>query len=382
MITTGLYIHWPFCAAKCPYCDFNSHVAAKIDEQVWADAYLKTLAHYADLLPDRTISSIFFGGGTPSLMNPKTADAIISALHKHWPVANDIEITLEANPTSVEAEKFKAFKAAGVNRVSMGVQSLNDVDLKFLGREHSAAEALKAVNTARSVFDRYSFDLIYARPEQTLKAWEAELKDALTYINGHMSLYQLTIERGTPFYTFEKDGRFVMPDNDLAADFYMLTQEIMNAAGLPAYEVSNHAAAGQESRHNMIYWRYDDYIGIGPGAHGHITLADGIKYATRAHKTPAKWLDKVSQNGHGAHPFQAIAPQDQFAEALMVGLRLSEGIDLEDVSTRTGWRWQDSVSPAKIQTLCDEELLIQSGTHITATVKGRLQLNALIGFLL
>ena len=262
----GVYIHWPFCAAKCPYCDFNSHVRGDFDQTKWADAYVQTIRHYAELVPDKQVVAIFFGGGTPSLMEPQTVERIIDAVQSTWPIANDVEITLEANPTSVETQKFEGFRSAGVNRVSLGVQALDDNDLKFLGREHSVDEALKAIEIAGAVFERYSFDLIYGRPDQSLEDWEVELKKALKYVRGHLSLYQLTIERNTPFYMQYHRGEFAIPDDVQGAEFYHATQDIMEAGGLPTYEVSNHASAGHECRHNQIYWHMADYIGIGAGA--------------------------------------------------------------------------------------------------------------------
>ena len=321
----GVYIHWPFCKSKCPYCDFNSHVHDKIDHAQWRDAYLKDLSHWAELTGVQMVTSIFFGGGTPSLMKPDVVADIIAAIQQKWRVSNDCEITLEANPTSIEIDKLRGFRDAGVNRVSIGVQSLRAADLKFLGREHSPHEAMRAIDMAAKIFDRFSFDLIYARPQQTVAAWTEELHEALSHAGKHLSLYQLTIEQGTPFHTRHARGEFVVPEQNLAADLYDVTQDIMNAAGLPAYEVSNHAASGEESRHNLVYWRYDDYVGIGPGAHGRVTL-DGKKYATRAHRAPEKWLELVCQSGHGLMPQEEVSPESQFQERLMMGLRLSEGV--------------------------------------------------------
>jgi len=286
----ALYIHWPFCASKCPYCDFNSHVADSIDHDRWVARYLEEIDRYADEMSGRKIVSIYFGGGTPSLMRPSSVEAILDRVQARWKIANDIEITLEANPTSVEMEKFADFRVAGVNRVSLGVQALNDDDLAFLGREHSVDEALQALEIAKAQFERVNFDLIYARPEQGLKDWEQELDRAAELAVGHLSLYQLTIERNTPFYMSHAKGDFKIPEQELAADFYVLTQEVLEAAGLVSYEVSNHAVVGQESRHNLMYWHYGDYIGIGPGAHGRVT-SGGEKYATRAHAAPQIWLD-------------------------------------------------------------------------------------------
>jgi oxygen-independent coproporphyrinogen-3 oxidase len=291
----GLYVHWPFCQAKCPYCDFNSHVAARIDHARWREAYLKEIAVYAGLVPDRVLTSIFFGGGTPSLMEPETVAEVIAAARRAWPVANDLEVTLEANPTSVEAGRFAAYAEAGVSRVSLGIQALNDTDLQRLGRRHSVAEAIQAYEVARKFFNRTSFDLIYARQDQTLVDWRAELRLALDLAVDHLSLYQLTIEGGTAFGDRYAAGKLRgLPEEDLAADMYEATQDICGTAGLEGYEVSNHAKPGAESRHNLIYWRYGDYVGIGPGAHGRLTL-NGQRHATEAWRAPGKWLDSVAK---------------------------------------------------------------------------------------
>lgn len=379
----GVYIHWPFCASKCPYCDFNSHVRESIDHAAWEKSYLTEISYYAALTTGRTVQSIFFGGGTPSLMAPETVGAVIEAVKSHWPVANDIEITLEANPTSIEADKFAAFAEVGVNRVSIGVQSLEDQSLKFLGRKHSAKEAMQAIEIAGKYFDRYSFDLIYARPDQGLKEWRQELEKAIEFTNGHMSLYQLTIEQGTPFYTQYNRGEFLMPDQDVSGGFYEETQEIMDKAGLPAYEVSNHAAEGQESRHNLVYWQYGDYVGIGPGAHGRLTLPEG-KVGTRAHRAPEIWMEKVAMQGYGAHPFETIAPEERFTEALMMGLRLREGVDLRRLEAESGKKWDALLDRKKMAALADEGLLIiDEGVYrIAPTMAGMQRLNGVLGYLL
>ena len=283
----GIYIHWPFCKAKCPYCDFNSHVRERIEEDVWRGSYLKELAHFAAMVPGRSVTSIFFGGGTPSLMNPKTAETVIDAVSRHWRVANDIEITLEANPTSVEAGKLRDFRAGGINRVSLGIQALDDRDLKFLGRQHNQTEALAALDLAANTFDRFTFDLIYARPGQTPDSWARELDRAMTFAADHLSLYQLTIETGTVFEQAYARGDFVLPDEDVQAELYEMTAERLGVAGLAPYEISNYAKPGSESRHNLTYWRYGDYVGIGPGAHGRLAL-DGKKIATRQHRASAR----------------------------------------------------------------------------------------------
>jgi oxygen-independent coproporphyrinogen-3 oxidase len=366
---TALYFHWPFCAAKCPYCDFNVHVSAQIDQPRWANAYCQALRYYAQIMPDRVIGSIFFGGGTPSLMHPETIATIIEEIKKLWPLASNPEITLEANPTSAEADQFRNFKNAGINRLSIGVQALNDADLKFLGRQHDSAQAIRAIRTAADIFERYSFDLITARPHQNLESWKRELMHAVTLARGHLSVYHLTIERNTPFYFQQAQGLFEIPDDDLSADLYECTQDILEHAGLPAYEVSNHAAAGQESRHNLAYWHYQDYIGIGPGAHGRITL-DGMKNATRDHSAPSIWLERVEQSGNGAHPFERLSHRTAFEERVMMGLRLNAGLS---------WAGLDL---NKIQKLEEENLLTSTDTHIFPTRAGRMKLNALTMFLL
>ncbi|HWM83388.1 MAG TPA: radical SAM family heme chaperone HemW [Pseudolabrys sp.] len=323
----GVYIHWPFCLSKCPYCDFNSHVRhGAIDQQRYVRAFATEIASVAERAGGRTVSSIFFGGGTPSLMQPETVGGILDAVGKHWHVTPDVEVTLEANPTSVEATRFRGYRAAGVNRVSLGVQALDDVSLKDLGRLHSAREALDAVAVARSIFDRYSFDLIYARPRQTPDLWAAELKRAIAEAAEHLSLYQLTIEPGTPFHALHAAGKLVPPDEDTARALYDITQEICEAAGLPAYEVSNHARPGAESRHNLIYWRMHDYAGIGPGAHGRLQVG-AQRFATATEKRPETWLMRVEALGHGTIVNELLSLEEQADELLLMGLRLKEGID-------------------------------------------------------
>lgn len=380
----GIYIHWPFCASKCPYCDFNSHVRESIDHAAWEKSYLREIEYYAGLTKGRTVHSVFFGGGTPSLMAPETVASLIAAIRKYWPVANDLEITLEANPTSVEADKFRAFADAGINRVSLGVQSLEDQQLAFLGRKHSAKDAMEAIDVASKYFNRYSFDLIYACPGQTVSGWRQELEKAIKMTNGHMSLYQLTIERGTPFYTEHKRGAFHVPDQDLAGALYEETQDIMEAAGLPAYEVSNHAREGEESRHNLVYWRYGDYAGIGPGAHGRLTLADKGKTGTRAHRAPEIWMDKVTENGHGAHPFEYIGPEERFTEAMMMGMRLRAGIDLKQLETEAGRPWAELLCRDKIDRLAGENLVVldDKAGRLMPTRDGLQRLNSVLSYLL
>ena len=323
----GVYIHWPFCLSKCPYCDFNSHVRhGGYDEAHSVRAIQSELAAAAERAPGRIVSTIFFGGGTPSLMHPQTVGAILDSIGKHWTVAGNVEVSLEANPTSVEATRFRGYRAAGVNRVSLGVQALDDQSLKELGRLHSAREALDAIAVARSIFERYSFDLIYARPRQTLEGWKAELKLAIAEAAEHLSLYQLTIEPGTPFFGLHKAGKLIVPDDDLGRDLYDLTQQICGDAGLPAYEVSNHARPGAECRHNLVYWRGHEYAGVGPGAHGRLNI-DGRRYATETEKKPEAWLDLVARNGHGLTVDEKLQPGEVADEFLLMGLRLTEGID-------------------------------------------------------
>jgi putative oxygen-independent coproporphyrinogen III oxidase len=323
----GVYVHWPFCAAKCPYCDFNSHVRhAPPDQARYVEAFKAEIAHRAALAPGRVVSSIFFGGGTPSLMEPATVAAILDAIAGHWTMGNDVEITLEANPTSVEAGRFRGYRAAGVNRVSLGVQAMNDADLKALGRMHSADEAKQAIKTAASIFERYSFDLIYARPNQSLAAWRSELTEAIDYAVEHLSLYQLTIEPDTPFYALHKAGKLITPDPELAGQLYELTQEICTERGLPAYEISNHARPGAESRHNLIYWRYGEYAGVGPGAHGRLVI-NGQRRAQSTMKKPEQWLKQVMTAGHALIENEALSLEAQGDEFLLMGLRLIEGID-------------------------------------------------------
>lgn len=373
----GLYLHWPFCAAKCPYCDFNSHVSGSIDQDAWREAYLREIDRYAALTKDRVLNSVFFGGGTPSLMPPRTVDAILDRVRHHWTLANDLEVTLEANPGSVESDRFKGYASAGVNRVSLGVQALNDADLRRLGRLHSVVEARSAYDVARNQFDRVSFDLIYARQDQTPDQWRAELTEALTLAADHLSLYQLTIEPGTAFGArHAAGGLHGLPGEDWAADMYELTQELCQAAGLPAYEISNHARAGAESRHNLIYWHHGDYIGIGPGAHGRLTL-DGTRRATEAISDPDQWL-KGSDRGATELPSQAILPQDQAGEYLMMGLRVLDGIDLDRYTALAG----GPPDPTAISQLRDLGMVRTDDRTLSVTARGRPLLNAIITELL
>lgn len=377
----AVYIHWPFCKAKCPYCDFNSHVRASIDEQEWCAAYLRALDYYAALVPDREVVSVFFGGGTPSLMHPDTVSAILKKVQQSWPMREGCEVTLEANPTSVEADKFRAFRGAGVNRVSLGVQSFDEDALKFLGREHSVHEAVDAIEIAADVFERFSFDLIYALPNQNLKNWHEQILKAQEFMPDHLSVYQLTIEKSTPFYMQHKKGVFEIPNEDLATDFYTLTQDMMEEYGLPAYEVSNHARAGQESQHNMIYWTYGDYIGVGPGAHGRL-LVEGKKQALRDHSAPDRWLDRVREYGQGLHNPEFLNAADQFEEGLMVGMRLVRGVDVQHLQRRTGLCFDDMIDAKRFQRLCDEGWIARDGDIVRLTREGMLRLNAIVSYLM
>jgi putative oxygen-independent coproporphyrinogen III oxidase len=323
----GVYVHWPFCLAKCPYCDFNSHVhRGAFDESGYVAAYAREIAWFAERTPGRTVQSIFFGGGTPSLMSPEAVGAILESVGRHWKIDPRAEITLEANPTSVEAERFRGYRAAGVNRVSLGVQSLRERPLLELGRKHTVDEAIAAVRLAQSIFPRSSFDLIYARPGQTLEDWRDELTEAVWLSQGHMSLYQLTIEAGTRYFDLHRAGKLKLPDEELAAEFYELTQELTAEAGLPAYEISNHARPGQESRHNLIYWRYGEYAGIGPGAHGRILMGDS-RHATATEKLPFEWQKRVAAKGNGLVTDDTLTWEEEGDELLVMGLRLREGID-------------------------------------------------------
>jgi putative oxygen-independent coproporphyrinogen III oxidase len=372
----GVYVHWPFCASKCPYCDFNSHVrAGGIDEARFLAAYLRELRHWAELAPARNVGSIFFGGGTPSLMSTATVAAVLDEITRLWTVEPDAEITLEANPSSVEAGRFRGYRMAGVNRVSLGVQSLDDEVLRTLGRLHTAAEARAAIGVARDTFERFSFDLIYARPRQTLEAWRRELGDALSLAAAHLSLYQLTIEAGTPFADLHARGRLRIPEAEAAHDLYEATQELTARAGLPAYEISNHARPGEECRHNLLYWRYGEYAGIGPGAHGRV-LIDGTRHATTTERAPERWAERVEAVGHGLIERAALSKAEETDEALLMGLRLSEGIDLDDLAAIGGLR-PDERAIAKLVGL---GLIERSGptNGIRATRAGRFVLNEVV----
>jgi putative oxygen-independent coproporphyrinogen III oxidase len=370
----GVYLHWPFCASKCPYCDFNSHVRhGGIDEPRFRAVFLRELEHWAALTPGRTVSSIFLGGGTPSLMSAATVGAILDAIARHWPLASGAEITLEANPSSVEAARFRGYRDAGVNRVSLGVQALDDGVLRTLGRLHTAAEALAAIEVARGTFERFSFDLIYARPGQTLEAWREELGHALTLAGRHLSLYQLTIEPATPFAELYARGKLRVPEGEMARAFYDLTQELTEAAGLPAYEISNHAAAGEESRHNLLYWRYGEYAGIGPGAHGRAVMG-GVRQATSTERNPERWAALVEERGHGLAETMVLNPAEEADEALLMGMRIAEGLDLDRLAALTGF----APSEAALADLAGLGLIERRGHRVNATAAGRIMLDQVV----
>lgn len=370
----ALYIHWPFCARKCPYCDFNSHVRASVDHALWEQALLADMRHEATLAGGERLHSIFFGGGTPSLMPPALVASLLHEAETLWGFSPDIEITLEANPSSVEAAKFADLAEAGVNRVSLGVQALDDETLRFLGRLHGVDEALAALEMAQEAFNRVSFDLIYARSGQTGSQWRAELQRALGFGTSHLSLYQLTIEPGTRFATDVRQGTFVPLDDDPAADLFALTQEMTTSAGLPAYEVSNHARHGEESRHNLTYWRYDDYCGIGPGAHGRRT-----GYATMRHKKPENWLAAIDAHGHGAQVESALSASEQASEALMMGLRLAEGVDLAAMASRFGLAATSLVDAERVDFFQRLGMVGWDASRLAVTPQGMPLLDALLG---
>jgi oxygen-independent coproporphyrinogen-3 oxidase len=366
----GIYIHWPFCLSKCPYCDFNSHVAEKIDQAAWREALLRELDEGAEQTKDRTVTSVFFGGGTPSLMDPATTAALLERIGKRWRVAEDIEITLEANPGTVDAERFREIRAAGVNRLSMGLQALDDSQLKFLGRVHDSTQAARAVELARAIFPRISFDLIYARPGQSLESWRAELNRAISMAADHLSLYQLTIEPGTAFHPMAARGDFIMPDDDHAAALFELTQEITEAAGLPAYEISNHARPGAECRHNLLYWQGDDFLGIGPGAHGRLTDEAGRTTSHRRHRAPEIWRGMVMERGEGTADSGVLTSEDRLTELVMMGLRLTEGLSLT--------KFPHLEAALDLDEMLAEGFLEKAGGYLRATAKGRLLLNRVI----
>ena len=377
----AIYIHWPFCKSKCPYCDFNSHVRERIEQERWRAALLAELDHAAQETAARRVTSVFFGGGTPSLMAPATVAALLDRLSSRWEVASDAEITLEANPTSVEASRFRELRLAGVNRLSLGVQALDDKALRLLGRGHDRSEAVGAIELAEHHFDRYSFDLIYARPGQALADWQTELDQAISLVGDHLSVYQLTIEPGTAFAAAAARGDLVLPDDELAGAFYEATQEKLTAAGLPAYEISNHARPGCESRHNLTYWRYGDYIGVGPGAHGRLTLG-GSKLASRQLRAPETWLAAVERGGHGTQERLPLSPAERREEMLMMGLRLAEGIDRARFHAELGEEIEQALDPARLARLAAGGFLVLDDRGLRATPAGRQRLNAVLASLL
>lgn len=378
-IMFAIYIHWPFCLSKCPYCDFNSHVAAAIDQEAWCRAYLSEIDHFAALTQERQVGSVFFGGGTPSLMAPGTVAAVLDRIAAHWPLAPDLEITLEANPGAVDAARFRGFRAAGVNRLSLGIQALNDRALGFLGRRHTLDEALAAIQLARDNFPRISFDLIYARPGQTVADWTTELRQAIALAADHLSLYQLTIEPGTAFHPLQARGAFVLPDNDGAAALFETTREVCAAAGLPAYEVSNHAAPGAECRHNLVYWRGGDWLGIGPGAHGRL---DGGLTALRQHRAPAVWRAAVERDGHGTCETTRLDATERIEELLMMGLRLTEGVSARRFRDQTGLEVAEALSTSGLRDMVQGGYLEIDPRGVRTTPQGRLLLNAVLDRLL
>lgn len=379
MTAAGLavYVHWPFCRSKCPYCDFNSHVREAIDQRRWRAALLRELDYWAGRMPGRTVTSLFFGGGTPSLMEPGTVAAVIARVGARWTMAADVEITLEANPTSVEAARFAALADAGVNRVSLGVQALDDAALRFLGRQHAAREALDAVALAHRNFSRVSFDLIYARPDQTPAAWRDELRTALGHAGEHLSLYQLTIEKQTAFEGAYRRGEFALPDEDTAVALFEATQELMERAGRPLYEISNHARPGAECRHNLTYWRYGDYVGIGPGAHGRPRIG-GTKFAARQHRAPETWLDQVERQGHATTACDPVPRDEQAEEALMMGMRLAEGIDADRFRAATGVALDDALDPKGLAAMIEGGFVERSAGGLRASREGLLRLDAVL----
>jgi putative oxygen-independent coproporphyrinogen III oxidase len=377
VIERAVYIHWPFCESKCPYCDFNSHVRETVDHDRWREALCREVRWWGERAPDGPITSVFLGGGTPSLMAPGTTSAVLAEIDRCFCLADDCEITLEANPSSVEAGRFRDFRAAGVNRLSLGVQSFDDDTLRFLGRAHDASQALAAIDTARTVFDRFSFDLIYALPDQTEAEWGNALARAIDLSAGHLSLYQLTIEPNTGFAGAVKRGAWQPMDDDRAADFFDHTQEVCSIAGLPAYETSNHAALGHESRHNLAYWQYGSWIGIGPGAHGRPLLADGHRAATANWKKPERWLESVEAVGHGCEEDDFLSTSEQAEEALMMGLRLSEGLGAAAFRERTGVSIVDAVDGDACARLADLGLIDCRNEGIAVTSAGRLLLNSI-----
>ena len=379
--TVAIYVHWPFCLSLCPYCDFNSHVRENINYMHWQSSLIKELKHYAKFTGKRIVKSIFFGGGTPSLMPPSIVDKIINEIEKLFYIDKNIEITLEANPTSAESYKFKEFSRAGINRVSLGVQALNDDALNFLGRNHSLLEAEKAIDIIGSTFARYSFDLIYNRPNQSIDMCVSELQKAIKMAKNHLSVYQLTIEPGTPFYLLLARGALKLPDEGTSASLYEITQEVLSDVGMDAYEISNHASYGEACRHNLVYWQYGDYIGIGPGAHGRITI-NGAIYATRQHRAPEIWLSRVEENGHATQTHQALDTNSIINEMIMMGLRVTEGIDEQNFLNRTGIKLKNAINGEVSKRLQEGGFIIHDSNKLLATFSGRQRLDSVISSLL
>lgn len=373
----ALYIHWPFCKKKCPYCDFNSHIFDHIDYRKWETCYLKELEHFSYILKHHTITSIFFGGGTPSLMPPYLVESILHYIDTHYKTASDIEITLEANPTSVEVSTFADLYKAGINRFSIGIQSLNSDDLVFLGREHSAVDAINALEQVAKITSNYSFDLIYNRPNQTVKSWSKELGEALSLASQHLSLYQLTIEKGTPFYKAYHDGEFILPDDETAADLYDMTQHMMNEHRLYAYEISNHAKPGHECKHNLNYWLYDEYLGIGPGAHSRVTIDNHLSEMIMIYN-PGMWLKKINGNQRAIQKVTPLSRQETFEEFVMMGLRLQQGISQKRCKHKFGTSFKDFFDPNILSYLNDQELLIIDNDFVKTTKTGKKLLNHII----
>ncbi|MEM7045425.1 MAG: radical SAM family heme chaperone HemW [Pseudomonadota bacterium] len=377
----GLYIHWPFCRSKCPYCDFNSHVEGKVDHRRWQRALLRELDHVAEGIGRRPLTSIFFGGGTPSLMDPATVEALITRASEQFGLDENVEITLEVNPTSAERDRLADFRTAGVNRVSIGVQALDDQALRFLGREHSAADALTTVDQAAHLFPRFSFDLIYARPDQSTNGWRAELERALGHAGGHLSVYQLTIEPGTRFFNLHRQGKLDLPDDDLQADLFELTREKLTDAGLPPYEVSNHAAPGEASRHNLVYWRAGDYAGIGPGAHGRLSISEQ-RFATSTERMPRAWIERVETVGHGEHPRDRIAVREQVVEMLLMGLRLESGIEVSSLERLSGIPLRQTLNAVALDDFENEGWIDTGDGRLRVTAAGTPRQNAITAAIL
>ena len=377
----GIYVHWPFCLSKCPYCDFNSHVRDQIDQDRWCRALLREIQHTANHWDGDTVTSIFFGGGTPSLMPPKTISAVVEKVGEYWGLDQNVEITVEANPTSVESGRFAELKNAGVNRISLGVQAFDNDVLSFLGRGHGVTEAIAAIETAATHFERYSFDLIYARPGQTLLEWHQELDSALALAGSHLSLYQLTIERGTPFYGLWQKGQLTQLDENKAAEMYELTQERLSDAGLPGYEISNHATPGSECRHNLLYWHYGNYAGIGPGAHARLKK-DNQKYALERRKLPERWLQMVETEGHGTRQAEALNSNDRLVELVLMGLRTHRGIPHAQFLSEIGRPIESCLDNEALNTFLATDLLANEKGVLRATASGRARLNAITESLL